>query len=372
MFSLVLFCIKILKNCHKILIIIQRSNGDVLLSHRLISALHIYYQLSKIDLLVNDDTLPVAKLLPHVNKVHTFSYEKKREEHWKQEANLIKKFYRKYDLCINLTASDRSVIYALLASKNSISAIESNNKKSWWKKIFLRHHYYFDTNKHIVYNNLQPLEKLKIPTDDVGDFPTFNQHALDKVQIILNKLDIKEFIVFHPSAQYDYKIYPKHLRDQLLNLLNTLGIPILVTGADNKFDVEIKESLPILANIHNLIGKTTLEEYFALSYLSMAYLGMDTLNMHIAAVQNKRIFAIFGPTNLKMWAPWSNSLNIAATENKLIQTYGNVTIFQSALPCVACGNSGCDNNGGRSECLFTINPHDIMSEVVAWYENASI
>ena len=369
MYFLVLFCIKILKNCHKILIVIQRSNGDVLLSHRLISALDVYYQSSKIDLLVNDDTLPVAELLPYVNIVHTFSYIKKRDEHWRQEANLIKKIYRKYDLCINLTASDRSVIYALLASKNSISAIENNNKKSWWKKIFLTHYYYFNTNKHILYNNLQPLKKLNISSDEVGDFPILNQHAIDKVNIMLNKLDIKEFIVFHPSAQYDYKIYPKHLRDQLLNLLNTLGIPIIVTGADNKFDVEIKENLPLLSNIHNFIGRTTLEEYFALSYLSVAYIGMDTLNMHIAAIQNKRIFAIFGPTNLKMWAPWSNSFNIATNENKPLQTYGNVTIFQSALPCVACGNSGCDNNGGRSECLFTINPHDISSEVVAWYEN---
>ena len=370
MFSLVHFCIKILQNYHKILIIIQRSNGDVLLTHRLISALHIYYQSSKIDLLVNDDTLSVTALLPYVNIVHTFSYTKKRDQHWRQEANLIQKIYRKYDLCINLTASDRSVIYALLASKNSISAIEKNNKKSWWKKIFLRHYYYFDTNKHILYNNLQPLKKLKIPRDEVGDFPIFNQHALDNVSIMLNKLDIEQFIVFHPSAQYDYKIYPKHLRDQLLNLLNTLGIPIIVTGADNKFDYEIKENLPVLSNVYNFIGRTTLEEYFALSYLSMAYIGMDTLNMHIAAVQNKRIFAIFGPTNLKMWAPWSNILNIAATENKSLQTYGNVTIFQSALPCVACGNSGCDNNGGRSECLYTINPQDIMREVVVWCENA--
>ena len=50
--------------------------------------------------------------------------------------------------------------------------------------------------------------------------------------------------------------------------------------------------------------------YFALSELSLAYIGMDTLNMHIAAAQNKRIFAIFGPTNLTMWSPWSNELKI--------------------------------------------------------------
>ena len=147
-----------MRKTNKILIIIQRSNGDVLLSWSLIARLYEYYQSPEIDVLVNDDTVAVAELLPYVNFVETFSYIKKRDEHWSQEFHLIKKLYKKYDLSINLTASDRSVIYGLLASKNSISSIEKNNKKSWWKKIFLSHFYYFNTDKHILDNNLQSLD----------------------------------------------------------------------------------------------------------------------------------------------------------------------------------------------------------------------
>ena len=65
-------------------------------------------------------------------------------------------------MSINLTASDRSVIYALLAGKKSISAIEKDNKKSWWKKSFLTYHYFFDVTKHILCNNLEPLNLLQI------------------------------------------------------------------------------------------------------------------------------------------------------------------------------------------------------------------
>ena len=57
--------------------------------------------------------------------------------------------YKKYDLSINLTASDRSIFYALMAGKKSISAVENDNRKSWWKKIFLTHYYYFDKLKNI-------------------------------------------------------------------------------------------------------------------------------------------------------------------------------------------------------------------------------
>ena len=50
--------------------------------------------------------------------------------------------------------------------------------------------------------------------------------------------------------------------------------------------------MPVLPNIYDFIGETTLEEYIALSDSAIAYIGMDTLNMHIAASQNKPIFAI--------------------------------------------------------------------------------
>jgi heptosyltransferase-3 len=106
-----------------------------------------------------------------------------------------------------------------------------------------------------------------------------------------------------------------------------------------------------------------------LSELSLAYIGMDTLNMHIAAAQNKRIFAIFGPTNLTMWSPWSNQLQKSATEDKPTQSYGNITIFQANMPCVACGQAGCDNLHGKSECLDHISPKVVFDEVKNWHQN---
>ena len=201
----------------------------------------------------------------------------------------------------------------------------------------------------------------------IQNFEKFlSNNIIDNVKKKLDKRGIKEFLIFHPSAQYKYKIYNQFLRDELLTFLSSLGPSIVITGSKNKIDTEIKESLTLLPNVFNFIGETTLEEYFALSSLSLAYIGMDTLNMHIAASQNKRIFAIFGPTNLKMWSPWSNKLQTGAQENKTIQTYDQITIFQSNLPCVACGKAGC-NDQGRSECLYDINPIKIFNEIKRWF-----
>ena len=121
----------------KIIIIIQRSNGDVFLSSSLINALYEHYENPQIDLIVNDDTYSIAKLIPFIQNIYIFSYHLKQKSRWKQEKNLISKIYKKYDLSINLTASDRSIFYALMAGKKSISAVEKGSRKSWWKKIFL-------------------------------------------------------------------------------------------------------------------------------------------------------------------------------------------------------------------------------------------
>ena len=350
----------------KILLIIQRSNGDVLLTSPLIEALHKKYHSAQIDILVNDDTLAIAKRLPHIDTIYTYSYTWRKKpyiDRMKEEFHLAKKLYRKYDLSINLTASDRSVLYAVLASSFAVSAIEKESEKSWWKKYFLKHHYLFDTQKHILLNNLTPLRFLDIDVDKIRVNLTSAPQAQQRVKAMLKQKKISEFIIFHPSAQYAYKVYPAEQRSALLASLDALQIPIVVTGAKSDIDMEIKKSLPKLKNVYDFIGKTTLDEYIALSEFSLAYVGMDTLNMHIAAAQEKNIFAIFGPTLLTMWSPWSNQTQEYAQNSMPMQRYGNISIFQADMPCVACGLAGCDDQHGASECLYRIDPKEIAKEV---------
>ena len=357
-----------MKNINKILIIIQRSNGDVFLSLSLIRYIYEHYTNIHIDLLINEDTALLARLIPFVTNIHQFSYFKKSENKWSQEKELVKKIYKKYDLSINLTASDRSVLYALISGRKTISAIEESYIKSWWKKIFLSHYYYFDNSKHILLNNLESLNFLDIYHKQIQHPIQASKITIYDVKKKLKSMKIGKFFIFHPSAQYNYKIYPKKLRNELISQLSTLDVSILITGAKNQIDIDIKKELNTFPNVFDLIGETSLEEYIALSELSLAYIGMDTLNMHIAAAQNKRIFAIFGPTKLSMWSPWSNQLKSATKVNLPIQTYNNITIFQADMPCVACGEAGC-NNSGISECLDNIKPKSIFTQVEKWYRN---
>jgi len=354
---------------NKILVIIQRSNGDVFFSGSLVNNLKRFFFDHQIDLLINDDTFPIGELLPGVNEIIQFSYEKKNSHRWNQEKEIFKKIYRKYDLAINLTASDRSVLYSIIAAQKSVSAIEEVNYKSWWKKLFLSHFYYFDRNKHIIENNLKPLEFFGIKYEKkVHSIPVSSQ-CLINLSKNLKSLHVDKFLIFHPSAQYNYKIYPKEKRNKLLKLLAKLNIPIIVTGGISKIDLNIRDSIPKDKNIINLIGETSIEEYIGLSHLSMGYIGMDTLNMHISASQNKRVFAIYGPTNLKMWSPWSNISLSCANKDKEINEYANITIFQADLPCVACGKAGCNDQHDKSLCLDHIDPELVYQKVLNFINN---
>ncbi len=355
---------------NNILIIIQRSNGDVFLANPLITVLYKHYNNPNIDLLINDDTLAVAKTLQYIDNIITFSYKKKQEIGFKQDIAIIKKIYKKYDLAINLTTSDRSVLYAILATKISISVVDEENKKSWWKKLLL-HKYYLLKEQHTIKNNIATLKLLNITNNKIISNANYDIKDLESINKKLAKLKIKKFIIFHPSAQYNYKIYPRHLRDELLTMLNNLGIAIIITGGRTKIDLTIKSTLPNLSNIYDFIAETSLGELIALSSLSDAYIGMDTLNMHIAVAQNKHIFVIFGPTNTKTWSPWSNNLQQCAdavVANNGIKTYDNINIFQASMPCVPCNQKGCDNSG-KSECLYNITPKTIFNTIKSALKN---
>jgi heptosyltransferase III len=350
----------------RILIIVQRSNGDVFLSSPLIEALFRAYGSPRIDLLVNSDTLAIAETLPHIDRIHLFSYNSAGKGKGSHTSNLLRMITGRYDLAISLTASDRSVLFALVAARKAISAVESDRKKSWWKRLLLSAHYDFDSSHHIIENNITALDSLGIDIAKPMVHSCVSETAAKSVSKMLEDRGIHHFMIVHPGAQYDYKVYPEKPRNELLKRLDTLGLPLVVTGSKSALDLDIKRRLPKLANVHDFIGLTSIEELIALSDRSLAYIGVDTLNMHIAASLDKRIFAIFGPTILSTWSPWSNELCGAARRNSPVQTYANVTIFQADMPCVACGKAGCDDHHGASECLYHIDPNDIFNEIREW------
>ena len=366
---------KLIKN--KILIIIQQANGDVLLASPLVQALKEAYPSVSIDFVVNESTLSMARAVLGVSEIYPYCYSWRKKGIFYRlfkEIQLFKKLWKKYDIAISLTAADRPALLALTSGKYSICQQDIQEKKSGWKRRYLDHTYRFDPHAHIILNNRKVLDFLKITParmDLVGQVdPGLRQKMREK----LKSLGIERFVIFHPSARESYKIYPMALRNQLLKLLNQAKIPVIVTGIGAGLDLQISHELPNdLPYVHNFIGQCgSILELMALMDLSEAYIGMDTLNMHLSASLNKPIFAIFGPTNTNIWSPWSNDLQQGAEAGaSAMRKYGKVTLFQANLPCVPCFKAGCDDRGGKSECLSHISPEFIFRFFSDWWTNQS-
>lgn len=366
-----------LRSFKKILIIIRRSLGDVLATSPMINALYEFNPNAQIDLLVNEDTYRMARAIKHVNKVLCYDYawwDKGTVNGVKNEFLLLKKIIKKYDLAISLTANERSTIYSIMAGRVSIAATDVVLDKSWWRKVLLSNTYTFKPDCHIVLNNLATIRTLGIPVKKIHLSACYSGAAGDNVRYLLNEYGIDKFIIFHPSARYKYKVYPRNLRDKLLKHLDSMGIPIVITGGRSNIDLQIANELPKLKNIYNFIAKTTIEEAIALTDFSMGYIGMDTFNMHIAAAFSKKIVAIFGPTLPQIWSPWSNSLQTHAHANKqAIQRYGDITLVRADKECVSCGLAGCEDTNSRSKCLDEIAPETIFEEVkLRWSLNHDV
>jgi len=352
-----------------ILLIIRRSFGDVLAISPVINILKRRFPNVSIDLLVNGDTVAAAKLLNNVNKIIPFDHQLSASKAGvlAMDIRLIRKIFRQYDLAIAFTTNERSNIFAYLAGRVSVGTMEPTFSKNWWHKMLLSAGYHFNPTCHILENNVESLRKLDINIDKIILSARYSDEAKKNVQQILNKRNIDRFIIFHPAGKFLSRLYPEKPRNTLLQLLDSLAIPIIMTGGNSKIDQAVEDETPALKNVHSLIGKISLEECAALTDMSLAFIGVDTFNGHLAAAFNKPMFVIFGPNKPEIWSPWSNALQRGGQQASPVQTYGAITLFQSSLECVPCGHSArCGDRDRLSPCMADIDPHTVFNEVRTW------
>jgi heptosyltransferase-3 len=363
-----------MKSPENVLLIIRRSLGDVLALSPVIDILTRRFPDVSIDLLVNEDTVAAAKLLNNINAIIPFDDKlsaKMSLGAMAMQVKIIRKIFRKYDLAISFTSNERSNIFAYLAGRTSAGTRELSFSRNWWHRMLLDAGYHNDRKRHILENNTQALRSLGIPVDSVILSARYSDEAREKVQQILKDMAIERFIIFHPAGKFLCRLYPEKPRNTLLQLLDSLKIPIIVTGGKSTVDQQVDDEIPALKNVYSLIGRISLEECAALTDMSLAFVGVDTFNCHLAAAFNKPIFVIFGPNNPEVWSPWSNTLQRAGQRTAPVQTYGDITVFQSSLECVPCGHSArCGEHDRLSPCMADIEPQTVFNEIKNWLSKA--
>lgn len=337
----------------KILVIVTRRLGDVLMATPLIRTIRESWPDTIIDVLVFKGTEGIISDNPDIRKIMAVEEDFRAWPHLKFLAGL----FRKYDLAISTMHNDRPVFYAWLAGKYAVGFVPGKGLKHFWKRLLLSRWMYVDNvNTHTVLKNLNLASLLGLPL--CYNVIVSWREADERRVTSLLKFDIasEKFAVIHMQPRFAYKEWSKQGWIELANWFHAQHINMVFTGMDPEKETdgmdEIFRALP--GRVHNMIGQFNLSETGYLLSRASIYVGPDTGITHMAAALGIPTVALYGPTNPVVWGPWPK--DYLSGENPFIkkgsQNVRNVFLVQGEEDCVPCHEEGCDRHvESHSKCL---------------------
>ena len=163
----------------------------------------------------------------------------------------------------------------------------------------------------------------------------------------------QKWIGIAPFAQYDSKVYPLDLMQDVIDQLSVnLEYKILLFGGGKK-EVEILDSLSQnKSNVINVAGKIKLQQELALISNLDVMLSMDSGNAHIAAMLGIPVVTLWGATHpYAGFAPFHQPL-----ENALVSDRKQFP----KLPTSIYGNKKVE---GYEDAMRTISPEKVVLSI---------
>lgn len=339
----------------RILVIITRRIGDVLLTTPLIHTLKAAWPQAKIDVLVFKNTQDILSNHPDINQVIFAPDSKSKLANLKWTMGL----WNQYDLAISALTSDRATFSAWIAGKYRIGLVE-NQPKLRWKKYLLNDSVPFDNlTTHTVSMALKLASKLGLPLKN-NISVNWNQKDSDHVEALFSEFainDVQAFAVLHTYPKFAYKMWHSDGWLELVTWLNKQNIKVILTGSSDQYEMSFIQSLmdKLPAQTLNFAGRLNFAQMAYLLKKACVYVGPDTVATHLAAAIGTPTVALFGPSNPIKWGPWPSGYSEVDSPWKMIgasQQVANVILLQGLGDCVPCLQEGCDRHtNSRSKCL---------------------
>jgi heptosyltransferase-3 len=336
----------------RVLVIVTRRIGDVLLTAPLIRSLKDAWPSAQIELLVFKGTESVLAGNPDIDRIIVVP----PSGHWR----FARQVWRKYDLAISTSPSDRSTLYAWLAGKTRIGVM-TDDLKSAWKRALLNASVPFDNlDLHTVVQNLQLADLLGLPRRFAIPI---EWSAQDEAAIagVFPEFGRTKFAVLHLYPNFTYKMWHLEQWQALAQWLNARGLTIVLTGSgDNEEKNYVSRFAETLSpSPVNLVGQLDFSQLALLLNRAALYVGPDTATTHLAAAMGAPTVALFGPSNPVKWGPWPRGYEARSPEMQAspytlrgTQFAGNVALVQGAGACVPCLQEGCARHVmSESVCL---------------------
>jgi len=341
----------VLSDIDRVLIIKLRHIGDVLLSSATFKALKDARPGIRTAALVPAGTEDMLTLNPSVDEVITF----RKGQGLANELRLIRKLRQgRYDLAINMTEGDRGALLALFSGARYRIGFDPGSRGFFGKKLL-----YTETVKqvydgrHRAVIDMDVLGPLGIMPEEIA-VELFTSASDDEyVSSLLMKNGMgagTKIAVVHPTSRWLFKCWRDEAVAEVIDRLEASGLRVVVTSGPDEREMEKAARIISLAASRpvDFTGRLTLKRLAALFKMSSIFFGVDTAPMHMAAAVGIPVVALFGPSDFRLWGPFSDKAKLLAKT--------------SDFPCIPCHRDGC-NGTKKSICLEAIAPDEVMEAV---------
>ncbi|MBT9431440.1 putative lipopolysaccharide heptosyltransferase III [Candidatus Sodalis endolongispinus] len=304
----------------KILLIKLRHHGDMILTTPVINNLRQHYPAAEIDVLLYQETAPMLAHHPAIAHIHVVDRQWKKQgllRQLKQEYALAQTLRaRHYDLVINLADQWRSAIVALLSVAAQRIGFDYTKRRSFlWR---LAHNHLVTTANHArlhtVEQNLSILDPLNLAITDRRS--SMYYAAADKASgetKLCEQGVTGDYIVIQPTSRWLYKCWDDAKMAQLIDGLASSRLPVVLTAAPDEHERQmVAHIISLCRGVKpiNLAGQLSLAQLAAVIDGARLFIGVDSAPMHMAAALNTPCVALFGPTKLQHWRPWSEKSTV--------------------------------------------------------------
>ena len=335
----------------RVLVVILRRLGDVLLTTPLIRSIKRAYPQASIDALVFTGTEGVLAGNPDLAAIIGMPQRPSLAD----TLSLMARLFRHYDLAVSVQTGDRPTALAVIAGRRSVGPVEAEGVASALKRFFLTRSYVRDRTEHRVVDILRLAELLGVEA--------YREVACPPAVVRPDLTPAQSYAVVHAAPMFIYKRWTRQGWSALAAALRERGFAVAVTGAasDRHYLDEVWHDAKVL----RLDGRLAWPELTGLIAGARVYIGPDTAITHLAAAAGVPTVALYGPTDPRLWGPWPRGgLDPAWQAAGTIQRRGNVWLVQNPLPCLPCQLEGCERRlDSHSQCLDGLTADQVLTAV---------
>ncbi|PSJ79553.1 putative lipopolysaccharide heptosyltransferase III [Neisseria iguanae] len=308
----------------QILIIKLRHHGDVLLTTPVVAAIKQRFPDCEVDMLVYQETADIIRDNPDILNIFSVDRSWKKQgvkAQIKHEADLFKLLKaRRYDWAFNLSDQWRTAVIAKFCAQCSVALDYKKRDNAAWRFFHDFINPDLDAGHHVVERHLAVLPPL-LARGDCGDAKvllTVSGEARRGWEAKLREQGWRGegYVLVHPGSRWLFKCWEDGKNAAVVQLLLDHGCNVVLTAAPDEAERNMLDEIlgrlnvPSGVNVWDMGGRLNLRELAAAIDGAQLFFGVDSVPMHIAAALDKPQVALFGPTWVSRWRPYSEQADV--------------------------------------------------------------